>query len=313
MRIFYNTVIKGFLLDCKSDKKTPTVMVRVFRSSRILLGLKRINSLIRNKAYLKHLEYIDKEDKLFFLSYKYFLVKGLSARERIKTALFHYKYETNLFDEAYFNHVYHQSGLTLWASNVNDTTFDIRLQPGNDFLYEGSCSIVLHVNGERVCVISYSMVPSEIFLPNTNNKFTGKSKALIFVTRKHLNRDHTYQNEFNKAFDRVMPAQMCMSALAAIGLSQGHNAFLGIGYEAHPSIKPERISAFDAAYDQFWISLNGQKALPYGYLTGLPLYMKPLEEMEPKARKRALSRRKHLQDVFEQAHQTMLKHVLVNK
>jgi uncharacterized protein len=313
LRIFYNTVIKGFLIDCKSDKKTPTVIVRVFRSSRILFGLKRINSLIRNKAYQKHIDYIDKDDRLFFLSYKYFLVKGLSARERIKTALFHYKYETNKFDETYFNHVYHQSGLTLWASTVNDTKFDIRLQPGNDFLYEGSCSVVLHVNGERVCVISYSMVPSEIFLPNTHNKSIGKSEALIFVTRKHLNRDHTYQNEYNKAFDRVMPAQMCMSALAAIGLSQGHNSFLGICYEAHPSIKPERISAFDAAYDQFWISLNGQKVLPYGYLTELPIYMKPLDDMEPKARKRALSRRKHLQEVFEQSYQTMHKHVLANK
>lgn len=319
MRIFFNTVIKGFLSDCKSDKKTPTVVVRVFRSSRILLGLKRINSLIRNKAYQKHVEYIDNEDKLFFLSYKYFLVKGLSARDRIKAAQFHYKYETDRFDESYFNHVYHQSGLTLWACTVNSTTFDIRLQPGNDFLYEGSCSIVLHVNGERVCVISYSMVPSKIFLPNTynkdssNNKPSSKSEALIFVTRKHLNRDHTYQNEFNKAFDRVMPAQMCMSALAAIGLCQGHSAFLGICYEAHPSIKPERISAFDAAYDQFWISLNGQKVLPYGYLTGLPLYMKPLEEMEPKARKRALSRRKHLKDVYDEAYQTMIKHVLLQK
>jgi len=315
LKIFFNTVIKGFLSDCKSDKKGSTIVVRFCRSIRILLGLKSINALIRNKAYQKHVDYIDKDDKLFFLSYKYFLVKGLSAKNRIKTAFFHYKYETNRFDQTYFDRVYNQSGLTLWSSIVNNTTFDIRLQPGNDFLYEGSCSVVLHVNGERVCVISYSMVNKNIFLPNKGKPkaFENNSETLMLVTRRQQTRDYSYQKEFNIAFDRVMPAHMCMSALSAIAISQGYKEFLGIFSRVHPSIKPELTDVFENAYDQFWLSLNGKEALPYGYLTELPIYMKPLDDMEPKARKRALSRRKHLQNVFEQAKQTMLKHVIANK
>ncbi len=304
-------MLSGFFADYKG-KSLLVAIIRLLRTSRLLFLPQLRKQLLENTAYQKHTNKIDKNDAIFFLSHQHYLARGLTTRQRVRSALFHYEHELNNFDEDYFKAVYCMDGLTLWSADVEDVVYDIRLMPGNDVLYEGGCSIVFHVNGERICVISYSVVLQEIFLPKSvgiNSEKT-RMQSTFFVTRKQLTSDHNYQKSFNKVFDRTTPAHLCFGALTGIVLAQGHHSFIGISPEMHPSFKVGYERNFDVAYTQFWDSLNGQPISPYGYLIDLPMHLTSLDQLDARARKRAIARRQHTDNVYTQAYDVIRKHLM---
>ena len=304
-------LLSGFFSDCKK-MSIPVGIIRLLRASKLLYMPQLRKQLLKNAAYQKHINKINKDDAIFFLSHQHYLARNLTSRQRAKAALFHYEHEVNSFDEEYFNAVYDKNGLTLWRKKVDDDIFDIRLMPGNDVLYEGGCSLVFHINDGRICVISYSVVEKEIFSPTSAELINENPpiQSILFVTRKQLTGDHSYQKVFNKAFDRTTPAHLCLGALTAIALAQGYHSFLGISPKMHPSLKIEYQRNFDVAYTQFWDSLNGQAVSPYGHLIELPMQLTALEELDVKARKRAIARRQHIDDVYNQAYEIMRKHLM---
>lgn len=301
-----------FFADYKK-KSSFSALIRLYRKAKILGMPDLLKALFNNAAYQNHVTKIDNTDSLFFLSHKYYLAQGFTFKQRALAALYHYEQETKRFDMYYYQNVYCKNGLILWSKTADNIIFDIRLMPGNDALYEGGCSVVFHVSSVRVCVLSYSVIPLNIILPelaiSTNTKKINKQSAL-FVTRKQLTSDHTYQKSFDKIFNRITPAHLCLGALAGIGLAQGYEYFIGISASVHPSLKPEFSKTFDAAYTQFWASLGGQIKSPYGYLVELPIHLTPLEQLTPNARKRAILRRKHINQVYEEASSVIQKHLL---
>lgn len=308
-------VITSICIDFIADFKSLSMLVavaRVFRRSKLFLMPQLRKQLLKNAAYQSHIKRIDKNDSIFFLAHRYYLAKGLTSAQRSQATLCHYENEINAFTESYYQSVYQQLGLVLWTATVEDIVFDIRLMPGNDVLYEGACSIVFHINGARVCVVNYSLVPLDIFIPDRSQLKINQNfgESILFVSRKQSTGDHSYQKDFNKFFDRTTPAHLCFGALSAIALTQGHTTFIGIAPEVHPSINDDVAKFFDVAYTQFWDSLYGKKVSPYGYLMDLPMAMTPLEELDPKARKRAIARRQHINNVYTQAYDVMQKHLM---
>jgi uncharacterized protein len=308
-------VLTSILHDFFADFKCMSILVagaRVLRRSKLLFMPDIREQMLKNVAYQKHIEKIDKNDSIFFLSHRHYLAKGLTTAQRSQTALLHYQHEINGFDEGYYKSVYCEDGLTLWSKNIDDILFDIRLMPGNDVLYEGACSIVFHINAVRICVVNYSLVSSDIFLPGRLQLETKLKlgESVLFVSRKQSTGDHSYQKDFNKVFDRTTPAHLCFGAFSAIALAQGHSVFIGITPEVHPSINDDVAKFFDTAYTRFWESLDGKKLSPYGYLMKLPMVMTPLEELDAKARKRAVARRQHIDNVYAQTLTVMQKHMV---
>lgn len=152
----------------------------------------------------------------------------------------------------------------------------------------------------------------EIFLPKSTeiNNEKRYRRSELFVTRKQLSGDHAYQKSFNKFFDRTTPAHLCFGAFTGMALAQGYSSFIGISRERHPSFKIGYDRNFDVAYTQFWDSLNGRPISPYGYLIYLPMQLTSLDQLDPKARKRAISRRQHIDDVYAKAYDVILKHLM---
>jgi uncharacterized protein VirK/YbjX len=307
--------ITSICMDFIADFKSMTLLVavaRLFRRSKLFLMPQLRKQLLKNAAYQSHIKIIDKNDSIFFLAHRYYLAKGLTSTQRAQTALCHYEHEINSFDEAYYNSVYCEEGLTLWSKNIDDILFDIRLMPGNDVLYEGACSIVFHINGVRVCVVNYTLTPTDVFLLDKSKLKTDYNfgESILFISRKQSTGDHSYQKDFNRIFDRTTPAHLCFGALTAIALAQGHTKFIGITPEVHPSINDDVAKFFDVAYTQFWESLDGEKLSPYGYLIDLPMALTPLDELDAKTRKRAIARRQHIDNVYVEASIEIRKHLL---
>jgi uncharacterized protein len=291
---------------------SPQVAVlRVLRASRIL-GMGDVRrQLMGNAAYQRHIAVVAKDDAVFFLSHRHYLARGLTSMQRAATALHHYEHEVNAFDAGYFDAVYRGHGLVVWRAEVGEDVFDIRLMPGNDVLYEGGVSLVMHHNGGRIAVVSYANVPAEIFAPDLGSPdhVSSMGDQIIFVTRKQLTADHSYQKAFNKAFDRSTPGHFGFAALSGIALAQGLDRVAAISPEAHPSCSAGLEKHFQVAYTDFWESLSGRRESPFGYIVDVPMRMTPLDELDAKARKRAQARRAHLHEIQEGAQEIIRRHL----
>lgn len=272
---------------------------RALRMSRMLAWRDAHAHLATSPALRAHVAAVAPGDALFWLSHRAYLAQGLTARERVDLALFHYDKEGRRFDQAYHDAVYAGAGLKLWRSEAKGSAFEVRLMPGNDVLYEGGLSLVLFVDGERVCVLSFSWAPERIVLGRGNGR-------LPFVTRKQLTGDRAYQAAFHAAFDRATPAHLCVGALCGLAQALGHARFAAITADRHPAAtKPELRELLVAAYDDYWTSLGGERASPLCFVVGLPLRMSSVEDMDAKRRRRALARRAHMEAVRQAAQEAV--------
>src|SRR5262245_52497702 len=99
---------------------------------------------------------------LSFLANRHLLARGLDLRQRLACTLYHYRHEQSRFAGSYVDAVYRADGLSLWRHQAEEHVYDIRLMVGNDNLYEGFLSAVAFIDGQRVCVISFSCVDAAL-------------------------------------------------------------------------------------------------------------------------------------------------------
>lgn len=269
--------------------------LRALRMSRVLALGEDHRRLAANPALREHVAAVAPGDPLFWLSHRDYLARGLDVRARTSLALSHYGFEAERFDAKYIRQVYTEGGLMLWQAEAGGVTYDVRLMPGNDVLYEGGLSVVLHVNGGRVCVLSFSWVPERIVLGG------GDEAVVPFITRKQLAGDQSYQAAFNKAFGQVMPANLCLAALSGLAGGLGKTRLVGIAADRHPSMTPLHQAQFERAYDAFWAAVGGERASPMGYVIALPFRFTPLDQLDRSRRRRAIARRGHMEALRQSA------------
>ncbi len=307
-----SNLTSGFISDW--NRLSPQVAVlRALRASRIL-GMGDVRRrLSGNSACLRHVEAVAPGDAAFFLSHRHYLAKGLTPAQRAEAAVHHYHHEVAAFDQSYVDAVYGGRGLTVWQRKVDEGEFDIRLLPGNDVLYEGGVSVVAFFDDVRIAVLSYANVPTGIVLPAyvPADDEPPLEASTIFATRKQLTWDHAlYQKAFNKAFDRSTPGHFCFAALTGLAMAQGRRRMVAIAPEVQPSFTPEFEERFRIAYADFWASLGGRAASPYGWLIDLPMRLTPLDQLDAKARKRAMARRRHIEDVQNETFEVVRRHLV---
>jgi uncharacterized protein VirK/YbjX len=306
--------VNAFLVDCRRWS-LPVAVLRALRASRVLRLREAHARLHANAAYLRHVATVAPHDPWFYLSHRHYLARGLTTRQRVEAALLHYEHEVKAFDPGYFQAVYHGDGLELWRTDTGNGVFDIRLLPGADVLNEGGVSIVAHFNGRRIGVLSYSTVDAGIF--QWGRQVPTADPALprplaVYVTRKQAMPDHSYQEVFNKAFDRSTLGHFCFAALTGVAMAQGHRQVIAIAPSAHPVCTPALQDNFRVAYTDFWKTMRGRESPPFGYVIDLPMRMTPLEALDNKQRKRAMARRAHIEAVRVSAYDKISAHLLAS-
>lgn len=291
-------LIQGFSADFERTS-LPVACLRVLRISPLLATTPQLpRALLDNQAFQHHVRSVASTDHYFYLSHRHYLARGLSRQQRAALALHHYEHETTAFGPEYSRAVYEQSGLTLWESEVGGTHYDLRLQPGNDVLYEGGLSVVLRVNGGRVCVVSFSNVDPAVVLERSPTAIAGaNANNVLFICRKQLAANHSYQNGFNAAFDRCAAGHFALAAVAGIARAQGHRSIAAIRPEVHPGCTEQRRQHFETAYADSWRSLSGAPRGRFAYELPVPLTLRPLTTLNSKRRRRAVRRRRHLDEI----------------
>lgn len=275
---------------------TTVALRRLWRMAPLLRALPARRTLAGLPSLRAHVDRVAPGDPLFWLSHRSYLATGLDAPERTALALAHYAEEERRFGPGYHESVYGEAGLCLWRTVDREVGYDVRLMAGNDVMHEGGLSVVLFVDGARVCVVSFSWTPMTSALDPW-----GADGLVPFVTRKQLTGDRGYQPAFHRAFDRVTPAHLCLAALDGLVGVCGHERLVGIAAARHPAQQHAQREQFLAAYDRFWRSLDGQPTARLGFDIPLPLRLTPLEALDGARRRRAAARRAHMDAVRRSA------------
>jgi uncharacterized protein VirK/YbjX len=240
-----------------------------------------IAALVDLVPYRAHVAAVDPHDPLFFLSHRHYLITDLSAQDRVRAALHHYRTEQTRLAPAYHAAMTDPAGLTVWAEVIGGVRYAIVVTPAQDVLYEGGTGLMLTVDGARIAVLSLSWLPAGV---------ARHTADLPLITRKQLTQARDHQAAFNAAFDRATPGHLLLAAFGALALAMGYDAALGLAVGRHPAATPAVQGPMRAAYDDFWASLCGQPLPgqnPAAWAIPLPLELTPLTDLSSSHRRRA--------------------------
>lgn len=243
------------------------------------------------------------EDDLFQqVSGRDYLARGLGVRERMRCVLAHYRFESATFGAAYRQSV-GGDGLALWQHEDEGGSFVLRLAKAPRHDPEGELTICLVADGKVLHRLSWTWVEGSLF---------GIPLPIVpFVTRNAgLWRD---AGEAFDAFERVFPNNspsfFCFAALQGAAQALGVDRVVAVRGSAHVAYEAAEDKAFENAYDGFWRILGGTENDALSFLVPLPFYLKPLQDMPSKHRKRAAQRREHWRAIGEAARATLLRHM----
>jgi uncharacterized protein VirK/YbjX len=310
-------VLKQLAAQFGEDRRQFSVVIACAESARTLwfaLSARRLFHAVRNEhAYRDHVVALPQPDAFGFVAHRSYLVQGLSPRTRARAALQHYRNESVALDASYHEAVYHRGGLCLWRHEHEGTTFEIRLMPGNDVMYEGGLSMTFFVNGQRVSVLSYSNVEPALLGFGTPQRGPGRGtpRLVPFITRRQSSREE-FRQAFTRAFGRGTPGHLSIAALEGVALAQGSPRLLGIPASQHPVHRfamARGCSGLENMYDRFWQSLSGHPGR-LAWSMPLPLQPTPLDELNSNNRRRANRLRGHQAAVRDAAFRTYRAHLL---
>ena len=279
------------------DWRRPAGWRSLLRAARLLTRPEKLASLLELDLVKTSLVQARGPLAVSFLTSRTFLTRTLRLDQRVDCALHHYSYEQATFSAAYVDAVYRGEGLELWRSESEDHTFAIRLMVANDNFFEGCLSVVVFVDDQRVCVLSFSYVDAAFF---------GRAAGpMVFVTRKQSGRHPEQQQAFARAFNHSSPPYFCVAAVAGVALAIGTSEVAAIRHEATATFPGGDAEALRTSYDEFWQVFGGTELDETAYRIPVPLDLGDLSEVATKHRRRAKLRRQHWSEVTESARETI--------
>jgi uncharacterized protein VirK/YbjX len=288
----------------RRDYTLPSWLLCIARTLRVLAYYRDHRALCQLDVYRNYVAAPPNDDLFHHLSHRDYLVRGLSARERVQCALSHYRFEETTFNNAYKQAVYVTRSLPLWQHSCEQGNFLIQLEMASRMNAEGDLTIAFLANGKCLHRLSFSWVegtmagvdsPMAIFVARNQGRWTDSGEAF---------------EAFEQAFPNNSPSFFCFAALQGIAQSLGMTQVVAVKCNAHVAYDPAEVRHFANAYDGFWKILGGTEMSGNGYLIALPFYVKPLADMPSKHRKRAAQRREWWRAIGDSSRSTLQRHLL---
>jgi hypothetical protein len=280
-------------------------MLCIARSLRVLAYYRDHRALCQLGVYRNHVAGSSSDDLFHHLSHRDYLIKGLTARQRVQAVLSHYRFEETTFNAGYMEAVYGQRCLPLWQHEAEGSSFTIQLEMASRSNAEGDLTVALIADGKCLHRLSFSWLEGDM---------VGVDMPVVpFIARNQgrwVDSGAAFE-AFERIFPNNSPSFFCFAAMQGIALALGMDKVVAIRSEAHIAYDPDPEKHFTNAYDGFWKILGGEE-MPgrNGYLIALPFYVKPLSEMPSKHRKRAALRREHWRTIGDAARSVIQRHLL---
>ena len=279
-------------------------LLRAARSLRVLYYRRDHAALCRLAVVREHIARAVPHEVFHHLTGRGYLMRGLSARRRVQTALFHYRFDEATFDTAWQRAVYRNGGLRLWEHHANGSTFFIRLEMAVRLDAEGDLTIALVADDKVLHRLSFSWVDGALF--------RAADRVVPFIARNQGR--WTDSTDAFAAFETAFPnnaaSYFCFAALQGVARALGMRQALAVNSAAHIAWSVNAAPQFVNAYDRFWLVLGGIPHDDCCHAIALPFHTKPLAQMPSRHRKRAAGRRANWQAIEDSARMVMRRHLL---
>lgn len=281
------------------------LLLRVARSLRVLVYLADHAALCRIAVVRDHIAHAVPHEVFHHLTQRGYLLRGLSVRRRVQSALFHYRFDDATFDGPWQQAVYRDGGLRLWEHRANGSLFFIRLEMAVRLDAEGDLTVALVADDKVLHRLSFSWVDGAAF--------GVAAPVLPFIARNQgrwLDSDDAFA-AFETAFPNNSASYFCFAALQGVARALGLKQALAVNSASHIAWSVNAAPHFVNAYDKFWEVLGGVAHDAHCYRIALPFHVKPLDQMPSRHRKRAAMRRANWLAIDETACSAITRHLLL--
>ena len=221
--------------------------------------------------------------RLMFKYVSNYLQTGFSRQERASILVRHYTVLRSHAPEQFF-HAIVREGLELWRESLGDHTYSIFLTFPRAYHSEGDLALIFRADAMGIYTLSFTIGPGSIAGLDAKDvmyvgRVQGKGRGLDLI-----------RTATKDCLD-ISPAALLLSAAQGIALDLKLERIIGVS--AHAQIAAERAlpHSLVTAYDEFWITLGGQRLNRDMYQLTVPLAEKPLHSIRRSHRSRVRRKR----------------------
>jgi uncharacterized protein VirK/YbjX len=224
-------------------------------------------------------------DQMFHVRHRHYLCKGFNLRERIDSALSHYRFENDNYSKSYKKLVYRDGGLVLWSAMVDGTLYEIRLRGPIKDRHEGGTSIVMLVDRTAPLTgFSYAWINAALIKAGDG--------IVPFITKNQsVRHDTAAMQMFRTHFPQHSPHYFCLAAMQGVAIANGMKKIAAVKHDSQIAFSEKYEKSFRRSYSDLWQAFGACALGEKAYLMHLPLALRPLDQVSSKHRKRAAMRR----------------------
>ena len=238
-------------------------------------------------------------DPLYFLTYRYYVSKRFTLRQRAQVAMDHHKYESSLYNCEYMEQAYRSDGVVLWERSFDDQRFTIVLTAGIDNRAEGDLSVILSVNGDMLAIMSFCYLRANVFgLPPHMTMLVSRNQTIRTSSRA----------VFDKCFKQNTPHLFCLAAICGIGAVNEFGTIFGIKHDAQIIYKESLDTGFRNSYTALWEKFDAAEIDGQAFMLSVPLSLRPVALVGGDHRRRARARRQWWDEILHSTRSNMARY-----
>jgi uncharacterized protein VirK/YbjX len=238
-----------------------------------------------------------KHDPLYFLVHHYYLSKKFTLRQRVQTAMNHHEYELANYSSEYARQVYRSEGILLWKRTFDNLHFTIILIATDDNRHEGDLSVILSVNGIRLCRMSFCYLNADIL---------GQSSSITMLISRNQTDPTPFRDLFDRCFKQNTPQLFCLSAVCGIAMMNEFRTVFAIKHNAQIAYDKTLDPGFRNSYTALWEKFDAVEIDRHVYMLNVPLNVRPVGLVNRVHRARARARRSYWDEIVRSARLTMV-------
>jgi uncharacterized protein VirK/YbjX len=231
-----------------------------------------IGTLFNVLQLLKHQPFAEAARSNPRFAFKYlthdYLVQGFTVTERAACFVHHYRRLHAVLADHPMRQTL-QGDVALFEIPEGANRFALSMGYSQAYDKEGELSLNLHVDGEVVFVLSFTMIPgwvvkseaAEILLVTRIQGMKGCYNQILLATR---------------TMHDVAPAALLLAALQGIASTFGIGALAAVSASRQSSFNKELTATFKTAYDDFFAELGLPKTPAGFFFSPIPVLDKPL-------------------------------------
>ena len=203
---------------------------------------------------------------------KDYLAQGLTVDERASCFIHHYRRLHTALPYKFVHQALHRD-LNIITTRRGDSTYCVTLslsrsdEIGQD--REGELALKLHVDGMRVFVLAFTIVPGWVVASDADD--------VVLISRLQGVKGSYHEiQQATKAFHDIAPPALLVAVLQGIAKAGGISEMAGVCAMSQPNYTPELSGSFRNAYDDFFLDLGASRVSAKFFASSFPLEEKPL-------------------------------------